>query len=439
MTGNTVRLHRVLRAPADRVYRAFVHPDALASPVQDVSARDTAGAAIAAPAAPDHETSGRAGTVASGALHERAAAATPVPEAGAAAASELLPNAPLERLDPVAVFATATPREIAQASELRLQLIAARLGVAIADAWDSGRISKVDPDRPPFADEVAGLLRLASGGATAELAAAVARLQETEEMVMSAEVGRAGRLTPLDVIARDFGLSPVAVAVLFTIVAPHLRGELARLYEILSNTPGRSFTDEHLVGQILGPALTPEISRELDGDRPLRRFGLVRAGDGERPFVSLTVDPLVVRYIANQSPDGEPDLQLRVRHVDRDLEELQLPRGLIVHAMRFLASPREDKPVRVVVRGRTGSGRHTLLTSLAARAGRSLGVIDLAMVPREPGRLAHTLELLLRRAMLRGLIVGGRVKPRKSEPAGSPLALSKVTTQRPCYGRSSRL
>ena len=30
MTGNTVRLHRVLRAPAERVYRAFVEPDALA-------------------------------------------------------------------------------------------------------------------------------------------------------------------------------------------------------------------------------------------------------------------------------------------------------------------------------------------------------------------------------------------------------------------------
>lgn len=28
--GNTVRLHRVLRAPADRVYRAFLDPDAMA-------------------------------------------------------------------------------------------------------------------------------------------------------------------------------------------------------------------------------------------------------------------------------------------------------------------------------------------------------------------------------------------------------------------------
>jgi uncharacterized protein YndB with AHSA1/START domain len=30
MADNTVRLHRVLRAPAERVYRAFLHPDAMA-------------------------------------------------------------------------------------------------------------------------------------------------------------------------------------------------------------------------------------------------------------------------------------------------------------------------------------------------------------------------------------------------------------------------
>jgi uncharacterized protein YndB with AHSA1/START domain len=30
MNGNTIRLHRVLRAPPDRVYRAFLDPDAMA-------------------------------------------------------------------------------------------------------------------------------------------------------------------------------------------------------------------------------------------------------------------------------------------------------------------------------------------------------------------------------------------------------------------------
>src|SRR6188768_1394555 len=30
MAGNTVRLHRVLRAPAERIYRAFLNPEAMA-------------------------------------------------------------------------------------------------------------------------------------------------------------------------------------------------------------------------------------------------------------------------------------------------------------------------------------------------------------------------------------------------------------------------
>jgi len=30
MSTNTIKLHRVLRAPADRIYRAFLHPDAMA-------------------------------------------------------------------------------------------------------------------------------------------------------------------------------------------------------------------------------------------------------------------------------------------------------------------------------------------------------------------------------------------------------------------------
>lgn len=34
MTASTVRLHRVIRAPAERVYRAFLDPDALTLPAQ---------------------------------------------------------------------------------------------------------------------------------------------------------------------------------------------------------------------------------------------------------------------------------------------------------------------------------------------------------------------------------------------------------------------
>ncbi|MFT3700341.1 MAG: ATP-binding protein [Kofleriaceae bacterium] len=345
----------------------------------------------------------------------------PEPESAAADAEpaepeEPLPDAPLVRLDPVAVTPNATPNEIAQSIDLRVQLVGARVHVAIAEAWDAGRIAKPDIQKPPFFDEVHGLLRLLTGRAPAELSAAVNRQRATEDMTIAAERGRGGRLTPLDVLARDFQLSQIAVSILFTIVAPRLRGELARLYGILANDPGRPLVDEFLLGQILGAGHAHTIARELDGDRPLRRFGLVKVGPTDRPFASLTVDPLIARYIANQPVEGEPDQFMTLRNVDRDLDELQMPRAVIVKALRYLSTPRSklagdtaaeqraEEPVRIVVRGRTGSGRHTLLTSLAARAGRSVGVIELSTVPREAGRLPQVLEAVLRRAMLRGLL-----------------------------------
>ncbi len=310
----------------------------------------------------------------------------------------------LVRLVPVSVTPDATSSEISQSVELELQLVGARAYVAIADAWDVGRIVKPDQTKPPFVDEVAGLLRIVSGRAVNELERANARLDAMRAIADEARRERRERLTPLDVLSRDFDLSPLAVDLLFVILAPRLRGELARLYGILANDPGRALVDEFLLGQLLGTDMIPEIARELDGDRSLRRFGLVRVGAGDRPFAGLTVDPLVIRNITNQPAEGEPDQYLIVRRVDRDLDELHLPRSLIARALRYLSTPRDGEPLRMIVRGRTGVGRHTLLTSLAARAGRSLGVIDLATVPREAGGLATVLEGALRRAMLRGLV-----------------------------------
>jgi hypothetical protein len=330
----------------------------------------------------------------------------PPPEP-AAPAIEPLPDEPLVRLDPVTATPTATGEQIAHAVELRLQLFGALAAAAIAEAWDTGRIAKPDPMRPPFADEVGGLLRIASGRQPDELVTAIARLRAIEELLVTADRERASQLTPLDVLAIDCELGPTTVAILFAILAPRLRGELARLFGILANDPGRPLIDEHLLGQLLGQLLggaAAQIARELDGDRPLRRYGLVQVGPGERPFAALSVDPLVVRTVANAGLDGEPDPHLTVRTSDRDLEALHLPRALIAKALRYAAAPRDREPARIVVRGRIGCGRHTLLAALAARARRSLGVIDLTTMPRDPGRLPGMLEAALRRARLRGLI-----------------------------------
>ena len=320
---------------------------------------------------------------------------------------EPLPDDPAVRLDPVTASATATSEQIAHAAALRLQFIAALAAAAIAEAWDIGRIAQPTPGRPPFADEVGGLLRLDSGRQIDALVRAVGRLHEIQDLVTNADLARRGNLTPLDVLAVDYDLSSTAIALLFAILAPRLRGQIARLYGILTNDHNRPLVDEHLLGQLLGqlgggdPA---QIARELDGDRPLRRYGLVQVGAGERPFAALTVDPLVVRYVADFDLDGEPDPHLVVRGADRALDELHLPRPLVIKALRYLAVAPKDEPARIVVRGRTGCGRHTLLAALAARASRSLGVIDLSTMPRAPGTLPAALTSALRRAKLRGLL-----------------------------------
>ncbi|HEX4420774.1 MAG TPA: hypothetical protein VH165_22820, partial [Kofleriaceae bacterium] len=317
------------------------------------------------------------------------------------------PDEPLVRLDPVTATSTASTEQTAYSIELRLQLMGALVATAIAEGWDTGRIAKPDPSRPPFADEVGGLLRITSGRQPDELISAITRLRAIEELVVQADQAREPHLTPLDVLAIDCNLSPIAVAILFAILAPRLRGELARLYGILSNDPGRALVDEHLLGQLLGQLggdTAAEISRELDGDRPLRRFGLVQVQDGERPFAALSVDPLVVRYVANFDLEGEPDPHLIARISDRTLDELDLPRAAIDKALRYLGSPRDDEPARIVVRGRTGCGRHTLLATLAARAHRALGIIDLTAMPRDANRLPGALAGALRRAKLRGLV-----------------------------------
>src|SRR3954463_4598523 len=83
--------------------------------------------------------------------------APPAPPPEPVADPAALPDDPPLGLDPVTATATATSEQIAGALELRLQLVGALAGAAIAEAWDIGRIAKPDPSRPPFADEVGGL------------------------------------------------------------------------------------------------------------------------------------------------------------------------------------------------------------------------------------------------------------------------------------------
>src|SRR5690606_25816275 len=150
-----------------------------------------------------------------------------------------------------------------------------------------------------FEAEVMGLLGIGSGAAVADVEHARAHVRATEVALADLDPARSGRATPLELLAREFELNPVTAFMLVAIAAPRLRGRFARLYKILANDHKRPFVDEQLLVQILGDSFQRQVARELDADRPLRRFGLIEV-TGERPHAAIAVDPLVVRIIANR-------------------------------------------------------------------------------------------------------------------------------------------
>ena len=294
-----------------------------------------------------------------------------------------------------------------------LELVAAWVARAIADSWDSGRLSLPNQDPRPFQREVMALVGTRMGAAADILLEADKRVEEA-----SRRVGRraqatlaAGRSLPLVDLALEFGLSDIAIKVLAVSAAPTLRGEIARLYGVLANDEGRPICDRYLIELVLAGQdwnRRNQVAAELDGDAPLVKYGLVRvlATPGDQYlFAPITVEPVLLARLRGDpfASTGAGSVST-IRHADRSIEELAIPHDLkreMVVALADAVSP--DRPMRVVLRGRPGSGRTTTLAALAARAGKPLAVIDAELLPR--GRiLAGAIRVELRLALLRGAV-----------------------------------
>jgi ATPase family protein associated with various cellular activities (AAA) len=278
--------------------------------------------------------------------------------------------------------------------------IIATVANAIARDWDSGRLVFPRQDEPAFLSEVLALANRQRGLATTRLVEAAEAYESTSAALAAAKITLDGKLTPLDELRIDHQLSASAELVLLYLTAPFIWGEIARLHGILANDPMRSVVDEHLLWQLLGDTVSrSEIAHELDPASPLMRHGLVRSsGERARPFQALVPDPAVVKLVSGRDTAGdEPGLELVRPRVP--LDRVLAPARVIERACAELA---EAPPgtARVVVRGRTGSGRRTLLAALGGLAGRPLAMLDAAMLIRE--RRIPALATMLQRATLCG-------------------------------------
>ena len=291
-----------------------------------------------------------------------------------------------------------------------LDIVAARTAVVIADAWNSGRLSQTNATRRPHELEVEALLGGSGGFAPDKLAAAKQRLtQREQEAARRAQASAsAGVRLPFPTLLRELGLSPIAAQVLLVVAAPMIRGEIARLYGVLSNDPARPLVDRFLVEQIIagdrGP-LRDEIARELSPDSLLVRHGLIFVEAAPASiFAKLYVPDALIDRLRGLPPTRTDDLA-QVRRADTPLDELFIPIEVKRKVVLALAeAPPPHAPLRLVLRGRRGSGRHSLIAALASRLDREIVAIDTARLPHARRELVAGLRGSLIRASLHGLV-----------------------------------
>ena len=273
---------------------------------------------------------------------------------------------------------------------------------AISQAWDARRLAYGNEGDHPYEHEVAGLVGSGLGFARDHVAAANAALAK-HEALLAGDPGHRSASTPMAELREEFGLSTTAIDVLLAIAAPSLRGAVARLYGILGNDPGRAMVDELLVESVLADRVSGEaIAGELEAGMPLVRLGIVdiKKAGRPRPFAALEVDAVVLSRLRGAPIDL--GVASTVHVADRELAALELAPGVLMSAVA--AASRAQRPARIAIRGRTGSGRRTLLAAFAHKAGRALGVIDASQLPRDTERFVSALQVALRRCQLAGLV-----------------------------------
>jgi hypothetical protein len=273
---------------------------------------------------------------------------------------------------------------------------------ALVEAWDTGRISSGD-EALPREREILGFLGVSQGLAGTRVQEAHEQVGQVIEAARALELSIHG-IRPMGELGEEFALSPLARKILVCIAAPQLWGEVAQLYGIVSAGASRSIVDEHLLRQLLGDNVNShDLAHELLPTGALRRFGLIHTtSEDAPPFTGFAPDPIVLARLRAEPLDEDPAGELVILPRGKPIDALRIPDAIAAQIADAIAR-RPARPLRIVVRGRDGSGRRTLLASLAALANRELAVINLHHL----GDQARVLSMAdLRRALERCMLAG---------------------------------
>lgn len=292
------------------------------------------------------------------------------------------------------------------AREHLAELAAATALRAYAHIWRDVLIGilPANTDDGPAPDEVAASmlreLQVDVPGTPAELDTAqeAARVRLTRRTRATLAAGH--RLPFVD-LCRRFRLSPGAAHALAVVVSARVFAPVGRLLGLLAGTGVRTYVTRAVIARMLGrhdPQDAADLLQALSPDGVMDRHRLVIAsGDGTEG--ELDVDPVMVAYLRGDT-DAQLSLGCTLRTSFLTYEELWLPKDTRRFLSRALTIQRGAfDPGVVILRGRRGSGRHTLAAALASKVGRRLTVINAAALAGEDP--AEALRLELQRAELR--------------------------------------
>ena len=286
-----------------------------------------------------------------------------------------------------------------------LDVVAARTALVIAEGWHSGRTSHDVENGLPCEREVLGLLGEDVGLAADALRRARERLAEKAVQLRERTAASlaAGLDMPFHELARSYQLSAVATQIFAFASAPRLRTGIARLYGVLAGIAGRIVCVDHVLEALVETSgdASIAIARELAPDAPLIRTGLVIVGS-RADRTDLIVDSVVLDRLRGIERAVEISEATTRRPAAPMLEDVVAPFDVKRALLLGLANRDPARPARVVVRGRRGSGRHTIIGALAQRVGRDVAEVDVSRLPRQV--LAASLALELQRAELSGCV-----------------------------------
>ncbi|MEZ4368487.1 MAG: ATP-binding protein [Kofleriaceae bacterium] len=257
------------------------------------------------------------------------------------------------------------------------------------------------------AAEVARLLLASPTADVAEFQAAVTAHDRAERGVLD-ELDRwiAADAGPLARLRDGLALTAEDVALLAVLVAPELDPELERAYAFALDDFTRKRPDVGLLVRLVGgadPEVAARVRARLAWDAPLRRHRLVvvAAGDELAPASHRTVR-ITDRTLAHLLGDERVDerVALVARPSTPPSTPLVLAPALVTATERALAAPR----ARLLLAGKPGTGRASLVEAWAAAHGRAAMRIDLAALGEAGAMNPELLALALREVVLRDAV-----------------------------------